>query len=348
MKIDILTFSKENNFGANLQCYALSKVLTDMGHVVEILDLQLPKPKYSFPGNITLAIGNYIHQSFRKEFFPMFSKQYNAADYSNKEVFHADLYIVGSDQVWNVDITKRGLAKAYFFDFLPEGVKRISYAASFGVQAWSKTPYDEVIKDSLKKFSSISVRELSGVNICNDTFDVKAETVLDPTLLLENYDEITGIGDSKNNGELICYKFVNSEKFFNVCRHIANELNLKPVLLNQNRPRNGFIFRPFVTMKTWLDSLKNSSFVITDSFHCMVFAILFNRQFIALPSHPGRVERLVSLLSKLGLKNRLYMNIEDIYSNDEWKSTIEYKDVFSKLNKERADSVSFLKNAINK
>lgn len=348
MKINILTFSKENNFGANLQCYALSKVLIDLGHIVEIVDLQLPKPKYSFPGNITLAIGNYIHQCFRKEFFPKFTKKYNTKDYSNKEVFNADLYIVGSDQVWNVDITKRGLPTAYFFDFLPHGVKRVAYAASFGVQAWGKTAFDSEIKECLQKFSAISVREGSGINICKNTFGVEAEVVLDPTLLLSNYDEITGSIDCKNNCELICYKFVKSYDFLEVCRYLSKELGLKPVLLNQNRPQKGFRYRPFVTMKNWLNSIKSSSFVITDSFHCMVFAILFKRQFIALPGHTGRVERLVNLLSKLGLNKRLYMSIDDIYSNDDWKNKINYDDAFVKLNIEREHSISFLKNTINK
>lgn len=345
MKVKILTFSKDTNLGANLQCYALSTVLKRWGLDVQIIDFQLSKSKYSFPGNFLVYIDSLLRALFRWRFYPSFTKKIKKADDLCADGNSDVVYIVGSDQVWNPDITKdRKLY--YFFAFLPNCMKRIAYAASFGKAIWNKTSVDIEIEDYLSKFSAIGVREESGVKICDEVFNVRAEAVLDPTLLLEDYDDIIGRKEGMENKELVIVKFVQNEAFYDVCKHIAEELGLKPVLLNYKRYKRGFVFRPFVTVGSWLRSIRNSSFVVADSFHCMVFAIIFKRQFIVLPAYKDRTERITNLLLKLGLDDRLYPDIESVYCDNRWMDKIDYEKVYERLEKERIHSLSFLKNSI--
>ena len=184
MKISILTFSKESNFGANLQCYALCKVLQGMGHQVDIIDIQLPKIKFSWYTTLLQIPQDILFFLFRKKHLNYFTKKYKTADQLQKGQHKSDLYIVGSDQVWNPDITKRLAPLVYFFSFLPDDVRRISYAASFGKESWQSPTLTDKVKMLLHKFNAVGVREQTGVSICKDTFGIDARLVADPTLLL--------------------------------------------------------------------------------------------------------------------------------------------------------------------
>src|SRR5690606_2791095 len=104
-----------------------------------------------------------------------------------------EVFIVGSDQVWNPDLTKAS-ALDYFFSFLPDEVKRISYAASFGNSEWIWSDIQHDVWDCLQKFSAISVRESSGAKICEEIFNVNSSVVLDPTLILGSYKELINKG----------------------------------------------------------------------------------------------------------------------------------------------------------
>ena len=107
MKISILTFSKESNFGANLQCYALCKTLQNMGHQVDIIDIQLPKKRFSWYSTLLQFPQEFLFFLFRKKYLNFFTKKYKTTAELQNGQHKSDLYIVGSDQVWNPDITKR-------------------------------------------------------------------------------------------------------------------------------------------------------------------------------------------------------------------------------------------------
>jgi hypothetical protein len=346
MNIRILTFSKENSFGANLQCYALSKVLINMEHKVEIIDFRLPEKHSTILGEIGSYISHILFVQFRKKFLPKFTRHYkNRKDLVNN-LPYADCYIVGSDQVWNTEITKE-LAINYFLDFVPNNKKRVAYAASFGNKQWKETKEDNLIKDALSKFNAIGVREESGLTILNSWFNIQGEIVLDPTLLLKNYDEI--LSDTNfEDGTLVSYRLVNDSLYPDQVLELAKRLNLKPVLLNHRRPHRGFTYRAFVGVKGWLKSISNSSFIITDSFHCMVFAIIFRKKFIVIPSHPLRTSRLTDLLEKLDIKDRFYTKLSDLQNTTKWMDPIDYTKIHERLENERNKSLSFLKNSLLK
>lgn len=343
-KINILTFVKELSFGANLQCYALSKVLENMGHKVTLIDFRLPPKQTTKLGRLADYIPKYIFSKFNSRFMPDFTRHFESSAELVSEPPSADCYIVGSDQVWNPDITKE-LATSYFLDFVPSGMRRIAYAASFGTEHWKPTDKDREIKMCLAKFDAVAVREESGRTLLKDHFNCEAEVVLDPTLLLKSYDELL-LSDRKECGELISFRLTSNAEYLNLLKSISKTLGLSPVLLNERRIKKGFKYRPFVSIEGWLQSIANASVVVTDSFHCMIFAIIFRKNFIVIPSHPGRTTRLTDLLKKLGIEDRFYPSLSMV-DIGKFSERINFDEVNRKLAIERDKSLSFLANALN-
>ena len=350
MKISILTFSKENNYGAHLQCYALSKVLEETGHSVSIIDIQLNKKKVSIIAHIINSLTTRSFRRFRKKYLPKFTKKYKSPASILNNPPKADLYIVGSDQVWNPDITNKLDPKLFFFSFLPKGKKRISYAASFGSKTWGLPNRDEY-KNLLDQFDAISVRENSGVDICKEVFNVSAQEVLDPTLLLNSYDEICGRYDeSKLTNEIVYFHFAHRPDYEDAIVSFANQNGFIPINLKGSlHGGNGMKNILFATVKEWINRIRYARFIITGSFHCMVFCILFHKQFITLPSHIAeRSERLVNLQNKLGLSDRM-IPIEgnlSAFLNKIYTIPIDYEQVDERLMKLRSDSLRYLLDSI--
>lgn len=348
MNIIVLTFSKEHNYGANLQCYALCKILTDWGHQVKLLDIQLTHPKPGFPALLYQWIFTYKHNLFRRKYLPPFTPTYKTAEALKKNPPQADLFIVGSDQVWNPQITQKLSVSTYFFDFLPKMTKRIAYAASFGTANWNEDKYTQEVRTLLARFHRIGIREQTGINICQNVFGREAKQVLDPTLLLNSYKELYLSQDFRTTNELVCYKFVKHPEFYNVCREVGRNKKLQPVLLNNIRPIKGFKNRAFCSVPLWLDSIRKASYVLTDSFHCMVFAILFEKPFIVFPSDPQRSDRMTSLLESLGIANRFCKDYTTFYTrkNELLETPIDYSQAKIKLATLKQDSRCFLLNSI--
>lgn len=345
MKISILTFSKEFNYGANLQCYALSKVLQDMGCEVQIIDAQLQPIKASLVTRIIRYPSERAFKKFQSKWLPPFTCKYNTLEDLKNNPPKSDVFIVGSDQVWNPDVTNRFDSMAYFFPFVPDDKTKLSYAASIGVSEWKHKELTEQIKGELQKFKAISVRETSGGQLLKTTFGIDSQVVLDPTLLLSSYDQICGEYDAgQRTKNLVLFKFVKDSKCDNVCLKIANEYGLKAVHLTNRRKVKGFSYCPNASVKQWLNTIRYADFVVTDSFHCTAFCILFHKQFIVLPSFPNRAGRMQSLLSQLGLSDRFCNTIEEFNHNREklYNSIIDYNIVGNNLNTLRLDSMNFL------
>ncbi|UMB60796.1 polysaccharide pyruvyl transferase family protein [Lutibacter sp. A80] len=333
MEIGIITFHNVNNYGAVLQCYALSEILKNKGYKVELINLPLHSKSKKIRAIVSGKLSSAAFKSFRINFLP------NTVESDNLK----DLYIFGSDQIWNLDITKSNF-KLYFGSWIKKEVPKIAYAASFGNSKWNNQDNKEDVKKLLNSFSSIGIRESSGVKICEKEFSIKCDKVLDPTFLLNNYDFLLKkINLSKL---MVCYIFGKDELKINELKKIANKKNLKPVLLSDVRLRKDIKSIPFPTVSKWLSYLNTSELILTDSFHCMVFAILFKKNFIAIPAIPDRVDRMVSLLSDLGLKSRFFKNIQEVFNSEVLEEDIDYKLVDEKLEKLKVESFNFLEKSL--
>lgn len=365
MKLGILTHALHNNYGGILQAYALRTILQKKGHDVEVIRRDYTYRKYTIFWNFARFIKNVIRIcTGHKKYKYISQKQWNIVSentqyfikkyinyntslivtnlalkaYATKSGF--DGYVVGSDQVWRPKYVP--CITNYFLDFAEnKKVKRVAYAASFGVDEWlfSKkiTP---TLSSLIKKFDAVSVREKSGVDLCNRYLGVDALHVLDPTMLLEKEDYIDLIiaeNEEVFEGNLFCYILDNTKKKDDVIDLIVQSTNLVSFtcmpklnlsLENVEQDIDACVF-PSVTR--WLKSFMDANMIITDSFHGCVFSIIFNKPFWVIGNKSRGMARFDSLLSVFGLENRM-LDINNIVDID-WSLPIEW-DRVNKIKKE--------------
>lgn len=253
--------------------------------------------------------------------------------------YQFDAYVVGSDQVW-LDY----YCPSSFLDFVKRpGVKKLFYAASCGkLSFFINSAKVAVCRELVKSFSGVSVREESLLQPCKEKLGVDALWVLDPTMLLERSDYLEATECNADTKPII-FSYIldqNPEKDALV-NAIASHKNL-PVV-NGNR-KNGGKNAVFPSVDDWIQNINRSEFVVTDSFHGTVFAILFNKPFVTIGNVGRGLARFESLLGRFGLHDRL---VEDIQIDVILKLSDEQID-FSKVNgiidDERAKSLEYLIN----
>lgn len=345
-KAMILTFSKVYNRGANMQCYALMKTLQKLGYNVEFIDAQLPRERKNLHGKVFYWLSHYIVAPFRRKNGFTYTRKYKTYEALCQNPPKADVFVVGSDQVWNPEITNVFDPRVYFFGYIKEG-KKIAYAVSFGKNEWTKTIHDRQITEDVSKFDAISVREDSGVGICKNAFKRDdAVCVLDPTLLLEGSDLRALIKkrrtDNKNKYTYV-YLLYKDEKVCSIIDEILKKCNYPA---KGNITQKGILNKllSIETVEGWLCDIENAELVLTNSFHCMAMCILLHKPFYVIPTFPGREIRMTSLLDKLGIGNRYISSTEMKDFKD--KLDIDYVEVDKKLAYYRNISLEFLKKSL--
>lgn len=335
---------KALNYGAVMQAYALGRVCKELGFDVKMINLE-------WNDFLLLRLKKSWHfKRFRAKYLPVDTNRRlrKLGDFYLNEDLEADFCIVGSDQVWNLDITG-DMYPAFFLDFVKRG-KKISYAASFGSDNWLwKGKQQDEIKNCLESFEAVSVREGRGVNICRQVFAVEATHVLDPTLLLNDYSAIIGQKDQTGD-ELISYKFIKDNSYYDLLNAIKIELGLKRVKeLSSMKPRfyKNICFPVQISVENWLKSIRDASFIVTDSFHGVSFCIIFEKQFIYIPGLAERANRIMDLLALLGLESRMFKDVDRVRKERRWLTPIDYNDVKKKLAALRNDSLNFLKTSLH-
>lgn len=350
-KIGILTFQypENRNFGAILQTYAHLALIKKINKYVEIIDY-IPNDYKNMSLKIKLL--TKLESKWFKEFSDKFLKISNFESLENEDK-KCDIFIVGSDQVWRTKWLQEKV-KHYFFDFVDENKKKIAYAASFGVDFWEgDKKLTEEIKPLIKRFDAISVREESGVNICKDIFGIdNAVCVLDPTLMISKEDYQPILDDWKDKSHLkekyIAHMLLDDdEKLRRESQNIANYLKAD---INYIKGRYKKIFWKsyfaYNKVSQWLTYLKDAELVITDSFHCTVFSLIFHKKFIVVANPKRGIARLETLLGKVGLQDRLFTDIKDVMKSGILDKEIDYTEVDKKLEVHRRYSMEFLKKAL--
>lgn len=376
MKIGILTLPLHNNYGGILQAYALQKVLKDMGHEVWTVDLPFRKTpiyikilsiikriliKYvlgkktvvrTWPTKKEEQIISQNTRKFINDYIkstePIFVGKIHEL---NK--YNFDAYIVGSDQVWRPKYSPH--LPYFFLSFLinDDVIKRIAYAASFGTEEWELNKKEtEIAKDNISKFNSISVREESGVILCKDHLNVKAELVLDPTLLLTKEDYINqfNLSEDNNDNEMLIY-VLDKTKFKTECiKAISKHLKLNTFATTPKykfgevsaKKLHIMIFPP---VTEWIQGFKSAQFVITDSFHGTVFSIIFNKPFLVIGNESRGLSRFKSLLKIFNLEDRLISEKTGLNTIMQLsKKEIDFNEVNKTLQMWRKKSFNYLVN----
>lgn len=340
----ITTFSNTYNKGANLQMFALKECFESLGLRVKFLNFTI-KDSLNFKGKIWSMINNYAAVFFRKTVDINFTKRYESYQELVNFPPEADIYLVGSDQVWNNELTYRLDSRIFYYCYLPANTLKYSYAASFGVNGWTQTPYDDEIKESVKSFAKISVREDNTVELASllfDRDDVRHD--LDPTLLLSK-DSLQKLYCSSHSSHkeayAYCYLLYKDE-------HITTLLN--GIFSRYGGKIRGYAYnlvgkiRSFCGVRKWVKNIAESELVITNSFHCLVFAILYHKEFLVVPSYPQREIRLLSLLRLINLEHRYISTPSELDTLE--LSNIDYSAVESCLEKYRLSSLRYIKDEI--
>ena len=347
MKIALITYHYSNNHGAVMQSYALCRFLREEGHEVEVINVrQKEGTNLNLFGKIAkkLIVGSRIRRNQRR-YFPPLTRRYMTVDELRQDPPEADCYLVGSDQVWNPNISGE-LRMAFFLDFGHAETRRVSYASSFGLSEWpmkDKKTIDEVAA-CLQRFKALSVREKEGQEICRDVFGVNAEIVMDPTFLNESYPEF--VGRARQQNILVCYKINKTVDFWQHTPTIAQRLGMPVTILNYNYPKKGYKYCFPPSVNKWMKKMASAGFILTDSFHGVAFSIINKKQFVAILNHNGRDSRLINLITSLGLEDRMFDNVEAAVKAEPWKITIDYDALQPKLDALRTYSIRFLRNAL--
>lgn len=370
MRIGILTLPLHTNYGGILQAYALQTVLERMGHDVVVFDSPY-QYKISFLKKIIAYPKRFICKYvFRKKGAIIRFEEYathvncvkrkNTQPFINKYVHRLELtdfrklnrndfdtIVVGSDQIWRPKYYPT-IENAFLSFSKNWNIKRIAYAPSFGVDNWEYNDEQTMnCKALVKKFDAVSVREQSGVGLCEKYFDVDAEWVLDPTMLLnaEDYIELFGASDTpQSEGNLLDYILDRDDDKETMIRQVASKTNLKPFRLNSRveDPTAPLEERVQPSVENWLRGFYDAKLVVTDSFHACVFSIQFKKSFVVVANRERGLSRIESLLGYFGLANRIVDNTTEIADLPE----IDYKAVYEKLEVMRIKSMDFLKNAL--
>lgn len=357
MEIGILTFHDADNYGAVLQAYALQEVLKSLVENVEIINykqpyilkdykvLMLEKKNLlkSIISNIyylnTRISKKYKFYAFRKKYMLITKNKY----YSSSEIIGKDVFVVGSDQIWNSEITN--FDTTFFLDFCSNKARKIAYAASLGKDKISKDDI-KIFKENLNNFDSISVREKNSIDILRKYTNKEIFLCLDPTFLACNSIWNKFIYENKIHYDyLLVYRLTDNEEVLKIADIISKKLNLKVLYISNSIRKDSYGFKKIkrVGPNDFLTLFNNASFVVTDSYHGTIFSIIFKKDFITIP-HKTRGSRMSSLLQLINLDDRIVTNSNVL--NDCFNYKIDYSLTNEILDIERKKSFDFLKQSL--
>ena len=353
MKIGILTFHRAHNYGAVLQCYALQEVLKGMGHEVEVIDYRQPaidrgynswRPRWFINKFVKIwKMYDYLHLLYeegkRRHKFGGFLKNYLNVQHPCTSVDipnNYDYYIIGSDQLFNLEITN-GLDPVYSGESINgNGPKLIGYAISSNQESIRKIGQDNW-NSIFNNFTSISFREKALADLLYKLYGKEVDVCFDPTLLTDiNIWNNIKINKDIEKDCIVLYQVrwnegeedTLEEKAYQLAKQTkANVINLS------NREYR---------VEEWVLYIKYAKCVVTSSFHASVFALIFNRPLYSFVLNDGRDSRYVDLLNSVGASDCL----KDLHDSISELPEMDFDTINKKLQYLRQDSLTYLNEQI--
>lgn len=330
-----------DNYGAMMVAYSMERIVEKFGYNPTTLLFKWPNH-------------TEIFDSFKERYLHT-TNEYSQGDYRELVKLNKvyDTFITGSDQVWRNWWHNDNLYR-WFIDFANGSKNILSYAASFGLDYFDNTGVsNEKIGKLLTSYSGISVREKSGIDICKKCFNADAKLVIDPTQLLESddYEKIIE-GDRAEppcKERYLVYMIFpedenDTEKTYNFIDGLSKELNLKSVpIFDKERTGGG------MTVGEWLSAIKNASFIVTESFHGAMFALIFKIPMLMLATGNSSRNRLPSFFEKIGcLRERILYNLDDKVAIKLAKEEIDWDEVYRRRKIFQDESLEFLRTTLAK
>lgn len=376
MKVAITTFfQSQTNYGQLLQAFAMQQVLMKLGHYAYTIRYGFHEPlepvfadekTYSDfsrllcnQKNISAGVGtekDRCFDRFRQDHLNLSSSAYNTLDELRAFPPVADCYLTGSDQVWAQLLCNWNNA-TFFLNFGKKKTLRIAYAPSFSLAAYPEE-MTSLLKTHLKRFNAISTREKTGVEICRKV-GYRAEWVVDPTMLLDGtyYRRLAAESEIALPEDYVFVYHVNIEKEDLPCwplfRTYNSKVGIKTIAVHANGEGKDSEAVEFLssdatymypTIQDWIRLIDGSRYVLTTSFHGMVFAILLHKPFF-VSLRPESMfagnDRVTDILSELGLMDRIVTPSTDV--DTMLGNPIDWDAVDGKLDVLRKRSMTYLK-----
>lgn len=367
MKIGIITLHRVPNCGSALQAYALQRYIEKISkeYVVKIIDYKFPnvyhlrgikaKIRYVLRKIYCMfLIRTYRFKYFYHHYYNLTLRSYSSASSLSINSPKYDIYVTGSDQVWNINTLKND--PVMYCSFAALGAKCIAFGASFSIKELPKEYHDEIRK-RLSKYSYIGMRESTGVNILNSLRlnpEIKIMNTCDPTLLLsaDDYQRIAMDSNISVSKDYILVYYLNYAYNPNPAISIAITKAVENFQCNVIKIGNPGL--SYAGKYHSIDSLgpcefvylfRNAKYIITSSFHGTMFATIFRKPFVSiLPSEEENDSRIKDFLSIIGLSKQGIYNKDQ---NPSFSFTNPFTPIIeSNLNSYIEQSKSFLKEAL--
>lgn len=372
MRTAIMTLALSDNYGAILQTYGLAHAVKALGHETEVYC-------YQDWSRVTYGMSKLAHikhfafkcikycltqgqrakrfHAFRQKHIPLTERRYGNNAQLRQEPGEYDVYISGSDQIWNPKLFI--FDYSYFLDFVPENAKRISYASSFGSAAFDPA-YKEKCGKLLQKYSHISVREKSGEAIVADLCGKEAITCVDPTLLLTCQDWKPMMEDATEEAKrfngILCYIMPGDKLVTDAIEALAQQLHRKtglPIMRLGIKEHKVFSYKRGETdikagPAEFLAYFAGAQYVVTNSFHGTAFSVNFGKECYipindTLPKEKALHERILSLLTQVGAADCMIPASDPILTESKRPDP---NVVSANLEELRQSSVAYLKRAL--
>lgn len=348
-RVATITFGYSQNLGAILQAYALQRYIKELGYDTKLIKYkEFDNRPFETIKGILDALSDVIFffdckkkikkiNKFRSNYLVYTDKCYHSSKEMDELNDEFDVFVAGSDQIWNVH---KGIIDEFFLSFVSQDNMKVAYSASFGLSSLPEKYIDEV-RNRLGRFDKISIRENSGIKIAYGITGKEYEQTLDPVFLIP-----------KHKWELLCRERIVKQKYIFVYPTQITELLVNAVkkakIEMKCRVYSLFHFRGVDKVVKDADPLdfinyiRNADLIIGSSFHATAFSLIFEKNLRVIP-HSKTGSRVVDLLTEIGLEKKC---IIDSLGDAEF-TDINYSDVKDKLEKRINKSKDYLKDALN-
>lgn len=368
MKILTITCHDCYNFGASLQAFALQKYLESQGHNAGIIDYKpdylsrhfklsiIANPIYDrpvfrqmyllakLPGRILALRQKKMFDDFTSKYLKL-TKRYNSYEDLKADAPDADIYIAGSDQIWNT-LFNNGRDPAFYLDFGKASTKRISYAASFATKEIAKG-CEEFVRQELKNLDAVSIREKISLPLLRSFGRVDGVSVCDPVFLLsrEQWKHIASDDNETmvNRDYLLVYLTDRSKVLLDIASAIHKCTGLEVFTIGVAQEAMAYHHIRNIGPLDFINLVSNASFVISNSFHATAFSMIFEKNFCVVNRKEGINERMKSILEEFGLSNRIVSEFDSKLLQE-----IDYSKITPQIVKKANESKAWLNNEINK
>lgn len=349
-KYDIGLFGLWNqcNYGSIITYYALNRTLEGMGKSVLMID----RPSAGTEETNTHA-RRFAAENYKGLTMPMNNADLHRLNQS------CGMFMTGSDQLWNYSVSKN-FGKMFYLDFAADNKRKISYATSFGHEIdFAPESQKKLLQGYFKRFNRISVREDNGVDILNNIYGIKAEQVIDPVFLCEKkmYEDLADKSKRvlpKEKYILSCLIDPTEEKKVSI-NTLSNILDgMKTInlldgfnwLSDKNAEKIGIECEKNVETADWINYIRNAEMIITDSYHTVCLAMIFKKNFVALPNKFRGYSRFDSIGRLFDIRGKFVYEPEDMLKNPDILMEPDYQKITAKIASEKKRCTEWLKNAV--